>query len=119
MSGSGSGRVMNFRARPLGQAAVRLPASGNSLVRSVVGLKTFLFFLLLALLAQGIAIRTHLHFAPQASSLAAAPSDRQLHVGGADRDAAAALCRLCKEAAMAGAFVLPPATVLPPPPAPV
>jgi hypothetical protein len=117
IGGSGSGRVMNFRSRSGGRAAPVLTVHG--LVRSVAGLRTSLVLLLLALLVQGTVVQTHLHFAQQALSLATAPSDRQPHASTPDTTGRPAHCPLCKEAAMAGAYVLPPPVILPPPPAPV
>lgn len=110
---------MDHRARSAGRSAPRLPNSGSSLVRSPDGLRKFLFLLLLALLVQGTVVQTHLHFARQAISPAAAASDRASQSGQPHKGDPSTNCPLCQEAAMAGAYLLPPATVLPPPPATV
>jgi hypothetical protein len=110
---------MKGSARSGGRAAPRLPSSGSRLIRSVAGLRTALVFLLFALLVQGTAVQAHLHFAQQARTLAAASSGPQVHVSSSGRDDPGTDCRLCQEATMAGAYVLPPAVILPSPPAPV
>ena len=119
MGGSGSGRAMNSRSRSGGRVAPVLTSSLVGLVRSVAGLRTGLLLLLLALLVQGTAVQTHLHFVQEARSLGIASSDRQVHASTPDTNAPAADCPLCQEAATAGAYVLPPATILLSPPRPV
>jgi hypothetical protein len=91
-----------------------LPHSGSSLARSRRGPATFFLFLLLALLVQGTLVQTHLHFAEQGFAPVAAASHGVSQDAQPDGSASWAHCRLCQEAAMAGAYVLPPATVLPP-----
>jgi hypothetical protein len=110
---------MQSRARSGGRAAPRLPISGSGLIHSAAGLRTALVLLLLALLVQGIAVQTHLHFAQQARALAATSSVQQVQVSKPDQNGPAADCPLCQEATTAGAYLLPPATTLPSPPATV
>lgn len=81
--------------------------------------RALVMLLLACLLIHGTAIQTHIHFTGQAR-LAAAMSGAQAGQtvkSGSGGDATE--CPLCQEAAMAGAYVLPPVPVLPPPPAPV
>jgi hypothetical protein len=79
--------------------------------------RALVMLLLACLLIHGIAIQTHIHFIGRANLVAAvseAPTGQTAKSGsGGD----ATECPLCREAAMAGTFVLPPAIVLPPPPA--
>jgi hypothetical protein len=74
--------------------------------------------LLLALLVQGTAVQTHLHFVGQAHARAVAASDGANSAFQPGKTDTSTPCRLCQEAAMAGAYVLPSAAVLPLPPAP-
>ncbi len=76
----------------------------------------FALLLLLGFVVQGTAIQAHLHFAGQSSSPIAASSDRAAPAAKPGKEDPAN-CPLCQEAAMAGAYVLPTAVVLPPPPA--
>jgi hypothetical protein len=74
--------------------------------------------LLACLLVQGTAVQSHIHFTAQARVAAlAGPHGQTVRAldrrGGSDP----ADCPLCQEAAMAGAYLLPPAIVLPAPPA--
>jgi hypothetical protein len=87
---------------------------GRALPRALVML------LLACLLVQGTAIQTHIHFTGQArSAISAAPGDRIVQTAKAGGGSDAADCPLCQEAAMAGVYLLPPAIVIPPPPAPL
>ena len=110
---------MQFRARSGGRTAARLPGSGSGLVRSLAGLRTAVVVLLLALLAQGVAVQAHLHFAQQARTLAAASGAGQALVSKPDGSDPAADCPWCQEATTAGAYLLPAAALLQPPPAAV
>jgi hypothetical protein len=107
---------MKFSVKSGGRMARTLPISSRRFAAWPTSLRAGLFVLLLSLLVQGAAAQTHLHFAQQARSLAASASDRVLHLANAHTNDPAADCALCQEAAMAGAFVLPPATLLPPRP---
>jgi hypothetical protein len=110
---------MVFRSGIGKRAAPKLSSTGSSvsLARAFPGL--FAFFLLLGLVVQGTAIQTHVHFARQAGPQPVASSDGYAPAAKPNKDDSPANCPLCQEAAMAGAYVLPPATVLPPPPAAV
>jgi hypothetical protein len=68
--------------------------------------------LLLALLVQGTAIQTHLHFAQRPSSVAVATSDSRVRNAKSGPDDSA-VCPLCREAAIAGTYLLPPAIIVP------
>ena len=75
--------------------------------------RAFLAVLLAALLVQGVAVQAHIHFARQNSSAVLTHGDSvQLAKPGKPGDAVN--CPLCQEAAMAGAYLLPPSIVLPP-----
>ena len=76
------------------------------------------FLMLLVLLAQGTAVQTHVHWARQASEPATASRGSVQAANPAQGDSSAD-CLLCREAAMAGAYVLPPVVVVPTPPAAV
>jgi hypothetical protein len=80
--------------------------------------RALVMLLLACLLIHGTAIQTHIHFTGQARLAAAMSGARagQTVKSGSGGDATE--CPLCQEAAMAGAYVLPPAIVLPPPPTP-
>jgi hypothetical protein len=73
--------------------------------------------LLFALLVQGTAVQAHLHFARHVQAPAVTSSERAIHASADGAGDSSTDCRLCQEAAMAGAYLLPPATVLPAPPA--
>jgi len=98
------------------QPALKLANRGGRAApaRPFAGL--FVFLLLLAFVAQGTAIQAHLHFLgpPGANSVAAA--DRAGSAATTNKYDTLANCRLCQEAALAGAYVLPAASTLPPPP---
>ena len=107
---------MAFR---LGSGARREPKvsrTGSSLSLARAFPEWLAFLLLLGFVVQGTAIQTHLHFTQQAGSSLIASSNRAAPASKTDKDDPAN-CPLCQEAAMAGVYVLPPATVLPPPPA--
>lgn len=80
--------------------------------------RSFLLVLLLALLVQGSAVRTHLHFAQDARQLGAAAGSRPVSAATSDGKAAAPDCLLCQESATAGAYLLPGPVALPSTPAP-
>jgi hypothetical protein len=106
---------MKFRLESGGPTAATLPGGG----RRPVGARPLLAFLmLLVLLVQGTAVQTHVHWARQVSESAAASRGSIQAANPAQGDSSAD-CPLCREAAMAGAYILPPAVVLPPPPAAV
>ena len=94
-----------------------MPSPGGPLGRLVAGPRTLLLFLLLALLVQGGLVQSHLHFAQQAGPFAASSDDRVGHLSRSDPRDPALDCRLCQEAALAGAYVLPPPVGTPTPPA--
>lgn len=102
-----------------GHGASRIPSSGSGTLLVPPFSQLVGFLLLLGFVVQGTAIQTHLHFARQASSALVASSDRFAQAAKPNKDDSPANCPLCQEAAMAGAFVLPSAAVLPPPPAAV
>jgi len=105
---------MKFRLDSGGHTAAALPASGRWPVRA----RPLLALLLLVLLVQGTAVQTHVHWARQAG-VSAAASRGSVQASNPAQGDSSADCPLCREAAMAGAYVLPPAVVLPPPPAAV
>jgi len=95
--------------RHRGPALPRAAGTGASL-------RTLLLVLLTALLVQAIAVQAHLHVTQQERSLAvAAASERQLHNSAPASQDPAAECPWCQQAALAGAYVLPPTPVLPTP----
>ncbi len=100
-----------------GRTAPELPNRGDGLAGARAFPSILGFLLLLCLLVQGTAVQTHLHFTRQPTSLTAGPNDRLAKVLKTDEGRPAAHCLLCQEAAMAGAYVTPPAIVLPSPPA--
>jgi hypothetical protein len=106
---------MTFKVRSGGRTAPSMP-SGGSLVVARAWPRLFAILLLACLLVQGTLVQSHLHFAgqfnPQAAS--SAPSAQLSKPAKGDP---AAECPLCHDAAIAGAYLLPSATVLPPPPA--
>jgi hypothetical protein len=77
--------------------------------------QAFLALLLLCLLVQATAVQSHLHFVRQASAVATVTGNHSTLSKPGKGDPAAD-CPLCQEAAMAGAYVLPPLPALPPPP---
>lgn len=102
---------MKVSARSGGRAAPWVPTRGNRVVRSLANLRAGLFLLLLALVAQGTAVQAHLHFAEQAQSLAVSPGEQAPASQPSERDIYAH-CALCHQAATAGAYLLPPVTIL-------
>jgi hypothetical protein len=78
--------------------------------------RAFVLLLLACLLIQATAVQTHVHYAHRGLSAAAGEGRVQAPSSGQDP---AKDCPLCREAAMAGAYVLPPAIALPAPPAPI
>lgn len=90
--------------RPFSAAARAWPAALVSL-------------LLACLLVQSTAVQTHLHFIAKARVAAlAGPHGQSVRALDAGSGSDPADCPLCQEAAMAGAYLLPPAIVLPAPP---
>ena len=78
--------------------------------------RALVILLLACWLVQGTAIQTHIHFVNQTrlAQAAAGPSAGRLTKPLNGNDPAD--CPLCQEAAMAGAYLLPPAIALPSPP---
>jgi hypothetical protein len=74
--------------------------------------------LLACVLVQGTLVQSHLHFARQ-SNPRVASSEPAAQLSKPATGDPAADCPLCHEAATAGAYLLPTATVLLPPPAPI
>jgi hypothetical protein len=95
-----------------GAQGARVPLAGQSLAYALP--RALVLLLLACLLIQGTAVQTHVHFVAQARSAAA---DASAHAAKPDKGDAAGDCPLCQEMAMAGAYLLPQAIVLPPPPA--
>lgn len=109
MIGSGFGFTKDVRA-PLAARASRFgPAWTGALV----------YFLLLCFVVQGSAVQSHVHLVEEASPLAVAAGQSHIATAPAGKGDSPADCPLCQEAAIAGAYLLPPVTVLPPSPAPV
>lgn len=98
-----------------GVHAAALPPEGRSKARAWP--RTLVMLLLGCLLLQATAAQTHVHFTGQPRLSAAAASGLVIRAGGGGGEDAAD-CPLCREAAMAGAYLPPPAIVLPAPPAP-
>jgi len=93
----------------------RAPLAGRATAgawpRALVGL------LLACLLIQATAVQTHVHYTHQ--GLSAAPGVQLVQAPRSSGNDSAKDCPLCQEAAMAGAYVPPPAIALPAPPAPI
>jgi hypothetical protein len=102
---------MTFKSSVDGLA--RAAAAGD--VRSRAWPRAFLALLLLCLLVQATAVQSHLHFLRPVSAPAAVAGNHSTLSRPGQSDPAAD-CPLCQEAAMAGAYVLPPVPALPPPP---
>lgn len=108
---------MTFSPRSDAHAASQ-PRPGSGLARSRTDARVILtLFLLFCLLGQGTIVQSHIHFVRPAGTTAAT-SNRLAGVASSGKGDPAIDCRLCREAAIAGAYVLPSATVLPPPPRP-
>src|SRR6187549_2066250 len=95
--------------------------SAESSVRSMLAVarawpRALALLLLACVLLQGTAIQAHLHFAQQAT-LIAASADGLSKATAPGHANPTAECALCQEAALQGAYVLPPVVVLPAPPA--
>jgi hypothetical protein len=92
---------------------------GRSLARLHAWSRVFILLLFVAgLLAQSTAVQTHLHFVQTAQAQAPIPGDRGDQLWKSNANDPPADCPLCREAAMAGSYVVPPAVAVPPPPAP-
>jgi hypothetical protein len=108
---------MTFKLRSGGEIA-RSPSNSDGSFAVVHAWPRFLGILLLAsLLMQGTLIQSHLHFAGSFGSTSVTSSEQSIASPTPAQGDPAAGCLLCHEAAMAGAFLLPEATALPPPPA--
>jgi hypothetical protein len=68
--------------------------------------------LLVALLLQETAIQAHLHFIERAGATAEASHGAGSYSSNHDKTGIPADCRLCQEAALAGAYLLPAAIVV-------
>ena len=111
----GSEQAMTFKVRSGGRAAPLLPSeSGLAVAR--VWPRLFALLLLACVLVQGTLVQSHLHFAGQSNLPAAASSERGPQLSKPTTGDPAADCPLCHETAMAGAYLLPSAATLPPPP---
>jgi hypothetical protein len=106
---------MTFRVRSGRRIAPWLPSSGTLAV-APSWLRLFAVLLLACVLVQGTLVQSHLHFAGQANRPAASNEPSAQLAKPAKGDPATE-CPLCHDAAMAGAYLLPSAAVLPPPPA--
>ena len=104
---------MRYNSLSGGRGAGALPGPG-SLLRSPMAARALLLVLAICLLVQGTVVQTHVHFTRQAN-VAASAAHAQLSPAG-ERDPATD-CPLCRETAMAGAYVLPTAPVMLSPPA--
>jgi hypothetical protein len=111
--------MMEFRSPSGGRKAPNLPLAGSLLARVRRVPRLLVFLLLLCFVVEGTAVQSHVHFVRQASRLAATSGATYVETAPAGKGDSPADCPLCQEAAMAGAYVLPPVPVLPPPPAPV
>jgi len=109
---------MTSKVRSDERMAPRLPNSGDIAVARAWP-RLFAVLLLACLLVQGTLVQSHVHFAGQQGAPAAASSLQSPQLSKPATGDPLADCVLCHEAAMAGAYLLPQATVLPPPPAPV
>ncbi len=90
--------------------------SGGHLAFTPTWPRLFALLLLACVLVQGTLIQSHLHFAGT-SSRQATSGEPSAQLSKPARGDPAADCPLCHEAALAGAYLLPTATILPPPPA--
>jgi len=95
---------------------VRAPLSALDSRRGRAWARVLVFFLLLCFVVQGSVVQSHVHLVEQASPLAAAPGPSHIAAAPSGKGDSPADCPLCQEAAMAGAYLLPPVVVLPPPP---
>jgi hypothetical protein len=93
--------------------AGKLLASARRLPRALLVLLLFCFVL------QSTAVQSHVHFAGRAGPPIAANSHGTALFAAPGKSDGIADCALCREAATAGAYVLPSSPVLPPPPAPL
>jgi hypothetical protein len=80
--------------------------------------RALVMLLLGCLLIHGTAIQTHIHFTGQARFAAAMSGTQAEQTAQSGGSSDATQCPLCQDAAMAGAYLLPPAIIAPSPPAP-
>ena len=106
---------MTIKVRSGGRIAPWLPGSG-SLAAARAWPRLLAVLLLACVLVQGTLVQSHLHFAGQANPRVASDEPAAQLSKPAKGDPATD-CPLCHEAAMAGTYLLPPATALPTPPA--
>jgi hypothetical protein len=106
---------MTFKVRSGGRIAPWLPSSGSLTVARALP-RLFAVLLLACLLVQGTLVQSHLHFAAR-SNPQAASSEPSSQLSKPAKGDPATECPLCHDAAMAGAYLLPSAAILPPPPA--
>ena len=105
--------VKSGGSQPSAPVADTLLASARRLPR------TLLFLLLFCFVLQGTAVQSHVHFHGRARLPIAANSHGLVLLAASGKSDGIADCALCREAATAGAYVLPSSPVLPPPPAPL
>ena len=110
---------MAFKVISGGRVGPWLPGSGSGLAVARARPRLLVFLLLACLLVQATLVQSHLHFASRTRLSAAASSEQAVQSAKPAKGDPVADCPLCHEAAMAGAYLLPTATVLPPPPAPI
>jgi hypothetical protein len=79
--------------------------------------RVFVALLLACLLLQGTAVQTHVHFFAKAAPTASLSGGTSAQFSKAGKDGDSAGCLLCQQAAVAGAYLLPQAVLLPAPPA--
>jgi hypothetical protein len=107
-------RVIQFSSATAARwARVPLPGQGKAHAWP----RALVLLWLACLLIQATVVQTHVHYVHRGPS--AATGERLVQAPSSSGDDPASDCPLCREAAMAGAYVLPPAIALPAPPAPI
>jgi len=109
---------MQFSLKSNDRFGAELPAMDSILANARRFPRLLIFLLLLGFVVQATAVQSHVHFVEQAKPLAVAHGDGHFMAAHSKAGSLPVDCPLCQEAAMAGAYVLPQAPVLPPPPAP-
>lgn len=106
---------MAYRLRFGGSPGHDLRNAAFSLARTVAGPWALGLLLVASLLLQATAVQTHVHFTAPTHTIT--PGERSARISIPATGQSPADCPLCQEAAMAGAYLLPPAIVVPPAPA--
>ena len=110
---------MDLRLRSGERSAPQLPVTGGLFDRARRLPRLIVFLLLVCFVVQGIAVQSHVHFVRQANAFLTHSGHNQVEAPRSGKGDSPADCPLCREAAMAGAYVLPASPVVPPPSAPV